>query len=257
MSMKYLGPSFDLHTGGEDNVFPHHECEIAQSQCHTGETFVRYWLHARHLLVDNKKMSKSLGNFFTVQDILDRGFTGLELRFALLRVHYRATMNFTLAAMADARAALERIPALPATPCADPGRRRARGGRFPCRRTGCPGRCLRRGVGGGPQHPQGPRAGVRVRVRPANRSHPPREDSGAALRLFDRWDDVLGVFGPAPSISGGSVPPDVLDMAERRQQARAEKDWGKADSLRDGLAERGFQVIDDPNAAKGYRVEPL
>src|SRR5262249_21896746 len=98
MSMKLLGASFDLHLGGEDLMFPHHEDEIAQSEGATGKPFVKYWLHGAHLLVEGKKMSKSLGNFFTLRDLLNRSekFQGREIRYLLLTAHYRETFNFTI-----------------------------------------------------------------------------------------------------------------------------------------------------------------
>ena len=96
MSMKELGETFDIHAGGEDLVFPHHENEIAQSEAATGKPFVNYWLHAKHLLVDGEKMSKSKGNFFTLRDLLAKGYDPMAIRFALLSVHYRHPMNFTL-----------------------------------------------------------------------------------------------------------------------------------------------------------------
>src|SRR6476659_7758180 len=110
MSMKLLGPSFDVHLGGEDLMFPHHEDEIAQSEGAgvqaQGQHFVKYWLHGAHLLVEGKKMSKSLGNFFTLRDLLAKGFTGQEIRFQLLQAHYRETFNFTLEGLSGARTAL-------------------------------------------------------------------------------------------------------------------------------------------------------
>src|SRR5207245_5192646 len=113
MSMKLLGPSFDLHLGGEDLIFPHHEDEIAQSEgagvqpsC---QRFVKYWLHGAHLLVEGKKMSKSLGNFFTLRDLLAKGDSGREIRYLLLTAHYRETFNFTLEGLQAARAALQRL----------------------------------------------------------------------------------------------------------------------------------------------------
>ena len=109
MSMKYLGASFDLHTGGVDNIFPHHEDEIAQSEAATGRPFVKYWMHCAHLVVDGRKMSKSLGNFFTLRDILRRGYSGREIRYALMVVHYRQALNFTFEALDAARAALARL----------------------------------------------------------------------------------------------------------------------------------------------------
>ena len=109
MSMKILGQSFDLHLGGEDLIFPHHEDEIAQSEGATGQPFVRHWLHGAFLLVEGKKMSKSLGNFFTLRDLLAKGFTGREIRYLLLTAHYRETFNFTLDGLSGARTALARI----------------------------------------------------------------------------------------------------------------------------------------------------
>src|ERR1051325_11153078 len=113
MSMKLLGPSFDLHLGGEDLAFPHHEDEIAQSEGAgaqlPGQRFVKYWLHGAHLLVEGKKMSKSLGNFFTLRDLLAKGFTGREVRALLLSAHYRETFNFTLKELEGARTKMERI----------------------------------------------------------------------------------------------------------------------------------------------------
>src|SRR5262249_56162192 len=93
MSRKSLGDTLDIHRGGEDNVFPHHECEIAQSEAFTGKPFVRHWLHAKFLLVDGGKMSKSLGNVILPADVLARGFSGRQLRFALLRVHSRPPLD--------------------------------------------------------------------------------------------------------------------------------------------------------------------
>ena len=113
MSMKLLGTSFDLHLGGEDLAFPHHEDEIAQSEGaavqEDGRSFVKYWLHGAHLLVEGKKMSKSLGNFFTLRDLTDQGYNGREIRQLMISAHYRETFNFTLDGLAGARTALNRI----------------------------------------------------------------------------------------------------------------------------------------------------
>ena len=109
MSMKALGETFDLHLGGEDLKFPHHEDEIAQSEGATGKPFVKHWMHGAHLLVEGKKMSKSLGNFFTLRDLLAKGFTGREIRYLLLTAHYRETFNFTIEGLHGARTALARI----------------------------------------------------------------------------------------------------------------------------------------------------
>ena len=95
MAREYLGERIDIHTGGEDNIFPHHECEIAQSSQGNDEPFANYWVHRRHIFIEGKKMSKSAGNFYTVRDLLDRGYDGLEIRNSMIRLHYRANSNFT------------------------------------------------------------------------------------------------------------------------------------------------------------------
>jgi cysteinyl-tRNA synthetase len=109
MSMSFLGNSFDLHAGGEDLMFPHHENEIAQSECATGETFARHWMHVRFLLVEGKKMSKSEGNFYTLRDLLLRGYKTSAIRFLLISVPYHHQMNFTFDGLADATAAVEKL----------------------------------------------------------------------------------------------------------------------------------------------------
>ncbi|CAN0488649.1 unnamed protein product, partial [Phaeothamnion confervicola] len=116
MSLIHLGEQFDIHCGGVDNIFPHHQNEIAQSEAYTGKQFVNYWLHSEHLQVDNEKMSKSLGNFFTVRDLLDasknpakRAFDPMLIRYALLSVPYRSRLNFRFEGLVQAEKSLERL----------------------------------------------------------------------------------------------------------------------------------------------------
>lgn len=109
MSMKYLGESFDIHTGGEDNIFPHHENEIAQSEAATGKKFAYYWLHCKFLLVNNEKMSKSKGNFFTLRDLLKKDYNPLAIRFLLLSTHYRHSLNFTLEGLKQTEQTLNKL----------------------------------------------------------------------------------------------------------------------------------------------------
>ena len=109
MSMKYLGEQFDIHTGGVDNIFPHHENEIAQSEGYTGKKFVNYWLHSEHLLVNDAKMAKRLGNFITVSELREKGVDGKTVRFLLLSGHYRAQLNFTEKSLEQAAASVKRI----------------------------------------------------------------------------------------------------------------------------------------------------
>src|SRR5579875_3468166 len=109
MSMKYLGEEFDIHTGGVDNIFPHHENEIAQSEAYSGKKFANYWLHSEHLLVGGEKMSKRLGNIVTMEDLRRKGFEGSEIRFLLLSAHYRTQLNFTDQSLKQARMTVKRI----------------------------------------------------------------------------------------------------------------------------------------------------
>jgi cysteinyl-tRNA synthetase len=107
--MKYLGETFDLHTGGIDNLFPHHENEIAQAEASTGKEFVKTWMHCAHLKVNGEKMSKSAGNFFTLRDLIEKGWSGREIRYVLVNAHYRQGLNFAFSALEDARKSLARI----------------------------------------------------------------------------------------------------------------------------------------------------
>ncbi len=109
MSTKYLGEHFDIHTGGVDNMFPHHENEIAQSEAANGKKFVNYWLHAAHLIVESKKMAKSFGNWFTVRDLLAKGYPAVAIRYLLLSTHYRASLNFTFDGLEGAKSAIQRL----------------------------------------------------------------------------------------------------------------------------------------------------
>ena len=109
MCMRHLGETIDIHAGGEDLVFPHHENEIAQSEAATGKPFVKFWLHAKHLLVNGEKMSKSKGNFFTLRDLLEKGYDPMAIRYALLSVHYRSQLNFTFEGLKEAREVIEKL----------------------------------------------------------------------------------------------------------------------------------------------------
>ncbi|MCX6762903.1 MAG: class I tRNA ligase family protein, partial [Candidatus Moranbacteria bacterium] len=109
MATEYLGDTLDIHTGGEDNIFPHHEAEIAQTECATGKKFVNFWIHTRHLLVEGEKMSKSKGNFYKLQDIIDKGFAPMHLRLFYLSSHYRKQADFSWPALEQAKANFERL----------------------------------------------------------------------------------------------------------------------------------------------------
>jgi len=253
MSMHYLGKRIDIHTGGEDNMFPHHDCEIAQSEAHTGEHYVSIWMHARHLLVDNTKMSKSLGNFYTVQSILDMGYSGLELRYALTRVQYRQSLSFTIKGLDEARAAIARV---------NEARKKLVRVRDGLDRPG--DEELDGAVAAAHDaftaamsedlNVSEALAAVFEFVAAVNRAAPTVAAVGPALAAFDRFEDVLGVFGDEPQADASSdAPAELLALLEQRAQAKADKDWQTADGLRDQIAAAGWKIVDTP---AGARLEP-
>jgi cysteinyl-tRNA synthetase len=250
MSMGLLGPSFDLHLGGEDLMFPHHEDEIAQSEGAglqpAGRPFVKYWLHGAHLLVEGKKMSKSLGNFFTLRDLLAKGFTGREIRYLLLTAHYRETFNFTLEGMEGARASLTRIDE-------------------------CLG-MLREVAGNAKATADSPLlsefsaaldddlnisgawGAIFEWVRDTNRKLAENKMDPAAaasgLATWERLDSVLGV-GARKEVE---VPAEITALVEARQAARKAKDFKRADALRDELKAKGWVIEDTPKGARAKRL---
>jgi len=227
MSMKYLGETFDLHTGGIDNLFPHHENEIAQAEAATGKEFVKTWMHCAHLRVNGEKMSKSLGNFFTLRDLIEKGYTGREIRYVLINAHYRSGLNFAFDALEDARKSLARIDA-----------------------------CVEKATDG--EAPEWARkhledftaavnddlnipkafAALFELVRDAN-----GKGAAGVLPIFRRMDEVLGVifFGKAEK---ESVPADIQALLDVRAEARKAKNWAESDRLRDEIAAKGWLVKD-------------
>jgi len=246
MSMKYLGKSFDIHTGGIDNMFPHHENEIAQSEAATGEPFVKYWMHCGHLVVDGKKMAKSLGNFYTLRDILDRGYSGREVRYVLLGAQYRQPLNFTFQALDAARSSLKRL---------DEFRDRARDLAGPEPAGAAPawaetGVADFRGALDDDLNMPEALGALFDMVHAGNKAMDAGDTSGAeaggVLRILDEIDSVLGVLKKAED------KPDHAAEAllASREKARAAKDWAEADRMRDELAMLGWQVHDTPEGPR-------
>jgi len=227
MSMKYLGETFDLHTGGIDNLFPHHENEIAQAEAATGKTFVKTWMHCAHLKVNGEKMSKSAGNFFTLRDLIDKGWSGREIRYVLINAHYRQGLNFAFSALEDARKSLARIDACveKATEGDAPEWAAARLAEFT------------EAVNDDLNLPKAFAALFEL-VRETN-----AHGGGPVLGVFRRMDEVLGVifFGKAEK---AAVPPEVQALADRRAEARKAKNWAESDRLRDEIAALGWTVRD-------------
>jgi cysteinyl-tRNA synthetase len=257
MSMKILGTSFDLHLGGEDLIFPHHEDEIAQSEGATGQPFVKHWLHGAFLLVEGKKMSKSLGNFFTLRDLLAKGFTGREIRYLLLTAHYRETFNFTLEGLQGARNALARIDEClgklreigqpltrPADTLSPPGGERdgARGAsKLISDFTTALDEDLNISAAWGEIFKWVTQMNKRIADNSLNAS-----DAAAALSAWNKIDSVLGI-GTTLELE---VPAELNALLEARQAARRAKDFKRADAIRDELKAKGWVIEDTPKGPK-------
>ena len=245
MSMKYLGETFDLHTGGIDNLFPHHENEIAQAEAATGKEFVKTWMHCAHLKVNGEKMSKSLGNFFTLRDLIEKGWSGREIRYVLINAHYRSGLNFAFSALEDARKSLARIDA-----CVEKVEQ------LKSREVENPGldvpewatKCLEDFTAAVNDDLNIPKAFSSlfelVRLTNANTASQPLDFSVARLlNVFKRMDEVLGVvfFG---KVAKAEVPADIQAMLDERAAARKAKNWAESDRLRDAIAAAGWLVKD-------------
>jgi cysteinyl-tRNA synthetase len=243
MSMKYLGETFDLHTGGIDNLFPHHENEIAQAEAATGKEFVKTWMHCAHLKVNGEKMSKSAGNFFTLRDLLEKGWSGREIRYVLVNAHYRQGLNFAFTALEDARKSLERIDR-----CVDALTTAANGvagGETPDWAV----KCLDDFSAAVNDDLNTPKAFAALfeLVRHANAYLGERGtgngEPSAILDVFKRMDSVLGVifFGKAAK---AEVPAEIQSLLDQRAEARKAKNWAESDRLRDEIAAAGWLVKD-------------
>ena len=244
MSMKYLGETFDLHTGGVDNIFPHHEDEIAQSEGANGKMYAKYWMHCAHLQVDGKKMSKSLGNFYTLREILEKSFTGREIRYELIGTHYRQSLNFTFESLTAARAALARLDEFYAK-IKDAAGSETKAGKLPGWAVELEKRFAAEldddlNIAGG-------LGALFDGVHEGNKAFP--MDSKTALAVSNLWkklDSVLGFLEPPAA----EVPAELIQMAEARVAAKKAKNFAEADRLRDAIAAAGWIVQDTPTGPK-------
>ena len=246
MCMALLGDQIDIHCGGVDNIFPHHEAEIAQSEGVTGKKFVRYWLHCAHLLVDGQKMAKSLGNFYTVPDVLAKGYTGRELRYALLRVHYRVPLNFTWEGMNEARESLTRI---------DEWLARLR------ELVGTPRRGVRSAQRADPtsQFEDALDDDLNISaalgflfesIRETNRAMDQNEmDAASASAWLEWWKRINTVLDLQAEIDV-TIPDEVAELAQQRENARREKNWKRSDELRERISALGWEVRDTKDGPK-------
>jgi cysteinyl-tRNA synthetase len=254
MSMKYLGASFDLHTGGVDNIFPHHENEIAQSEGASGSPFVKYWMHAAHLMVDGEKMSKSKGNFYTLRDLVAKGHDPRALRYLLLTTHYRTPLNFTFDALARAAGELQRFDALYARldeTAAAHGRDAAFDAKGEAIETEV------RDALADDLNVSGAQGALFRLVREANaaldRGELPDESLAALKTRLGRIDTVYDVIAPGET---ALLDPEVDALIAERVQARKAKNFGESDRIRDLLASRGIVLEDTPQGVRWRRAVP-
>ena len=264
MAMKYLGETLDIHTGGIDLAFPHHENEIAQSEGATGKPFARYWVHAEHLLVEGEKMSKSLGNFFTMRDLYAKGYKPSALRYALASVPYRRQLNFTFDGLTQATNSVERLRTFA---------NRLKQGKYP---EGSPAGFKGRAAKALDDFDAGLADDLNTAValaaafdflREANIAMDGgkfgQEDAAAALEFLAKFDEVFAVladndagklkelgFGRA---GGGLSDADIEAMIGERQAARQRRDFAKSDEIRKKLSESGIIIEDSKDGSVRWK----
>jgi cysteinyl-tRNA synthetase len=248
MSMTYLGTTFDIHCGGIDNMFPHHENEIAQSEAATGEKFVNYWLHNEHLLVEGRKMAKKLGNFYTLRDLLRKGYDPIAIRYLLLSSHYRAQLNFTFGALEAADVAVKRLRNFVRR--LQDAQGEGSGGKVKELM-----REVQLGFGGAMDDDLNVSAALAVLfdfVHEINivfdAGMVSRSEADEVVAVMKRFDGVLGVIGEVETVE--ILPKEAQELIVEREAARKAEDWATADALRARLSELGVVVED---TAQGVR----
>ena len=254
MAMRYLGKTFDIHTGGIDNMFPHHEDEIAQSEAANGCTYVNYWLHCAHLMVEGDKMSKSAGNFYTLRECVEKGYSGKEIRWVLLGAHYRKKLNFTFAACDQARTALNKFSELFARLkdiSTEGDDSEAKEIVLKAKHAFDKGLADDLNISEALAAVFGLQSDANKLLNAKSLSK-----SGAELILeqYRKFDEVFALF-EVDTEKKDDVPAEVMEMAEKRCAARASKDWATADAMRDQLKELGWVVEDSADGFKVKRID--
>jgi cysteinyl-tRNA synthetase len=252
MAMKYLGETIDIHTGGVDNLFPHHENEIAQSEAATGKKFANYWLHNEHLLVEGQRMGKSLGNYYTLNDIVAKGYDPKALRYVLLSTHYRQQLNFTFEGLEAANNAIERLVNFVRRLLQADGK-------------GC-GEKIKQLMDRVQRDFEeamdddlniGPAlAALFDFVRDVNKlmddNALSKTEAEQVCKLMMRFDKVLGVIGEVKEKE--ALPKEAEELVRKREEARKAKDWKTADKIREQLRTMGIIIEDTHNGVK-WRIE--
>ncbi|MBW2980089.1 cysteine--tRNA ligase [Candidatus Woesearchaeota archaeon] len=244
MSMKYLGETFDIHTGGIDLVFPHHENEIAQSEAYSGKKFVNYWLHNEHLIVNGKKMSKSLGNFYTLRDILKKGYDSMAIRYLLMATHYRQKLNFTFSGLDAATNAIKRLNDFIFELLNEKSKEHNNKVEGLIKKT----RAKFEERMDNDLNISEALAVVFNFITEINKEKIGEKNAKDILKLMKDFNKVLGVM----KFEKEDVPKEIKELAEKREKARKAKDWAEADELRDEIKSKGY-IIEDTSG--GYRVK--
>ena len=250
MSTKYLGNHFDIHTGGVDLKFPHHENEIAQSEGCFDEKFVNYWLHCEHLLVDGEKMSKSKGNFYILKDVLDKGYAPKAIRYLLLSTHYRQNLNFTFEALGSAENVIKKFKEfLMKLKLVE-----LKNDNHEVSEIIAKAKSEFEAAMDDDLNISGGLAAIFDFMTSANKllaeDNLSRND---ALKCFDRmmeFDKVLGML----EFKDEKIPDEVMALVTKRDAARAEKNWPESDRIREQLKEMGYAVDD---SGKGSLVKKI
>lgn len=244
MSLALLGETIDIHTGGEDNIFPHHECEIAQSECVTHKPFVKMWLHKRRIDLEGEKMSKSLGNVLSIPDICDHGYSPMDIRYYLLSVHYRTNLKFSWKGMDDSKKArgkimewMSEIDALPVSDTCDAAQHKALADHYAAFRDAM----------NNDLNTSGALAAIFELISWQRNAGKLCMDTKADLQMMIVFiRHTFGCFDAEVS----DIPADALALARQRDEARANKDFTESDRLRDALQNLGYEVRDTKEGTK-------
>jgi cysteinyl-tRNA synthetase len=252
MSMKYLGKTFDIHCGGVDNMFPHHENEIAQSEAATGKKFVNYWMHNEHLLVEGRKMSKRLGNYYTVQDLISKECDPRAIRYVLVATHYRQQVNFTFDGLAAANSAVERL--LNFLDRLDDAQGTEAGPELEYLKKMAEEKF--ENAMGDDLNISTALAAIFDFVREVNnlidKDIVTVEEAKTVIALMMRFDKVLGLMGNTHVVH--KLSEEAQNLIQMREEARRMKDWNRADEIRRQLKEMGIIVEDTPKGLR-WRIE--
>ncbi|MHB2035137.1 MAG: cysteine--tRNA ligase [Nitrososphaerales archaeon] len=261
MSIKYLGEQFDIHTGGVDNIFPHHENEIAQSEGYTGKRFVNYWLHSEHLLINEEKMAKRLGNFLTVRDIRDKGVDGETLRFLLLSGHYRAQLNFTEKSLEQAASSVRRITDFYLRLEEESKEKRSGDLEWDSQVADLVHDTRNKYVSALQNDLDAPTALAVVFefITKGNRILDQGNVGSFAVGLMLDFvsKDFNYIFGAVKKNAGQTheISPEISSLLKARETSRLAKDWVKSDLLRKELLQIGIEVQDTPTGQKWRKAQ--